>query len=76
MQSRNAPRSLPGNSILGGSAAGLSYEGALRDALAAEERERRQEAGRMRDAAAAAPHPSRTTRFRREPSPARILSPQ
>ena len=75
MRSRNAPRSLPGNSILGGAAAGLSYEGALRDALANEEQERRHEAGRMRAAAATVPRPARATRPRREPSSARVLSP-
>ncbi|HYZ30872.1 MAG TPA: hypothetical protein VE684_01165 [Crenalkalicoccus sp.] len=43
------PRQLPpGASILGGAAAGLSYEGAMRDAVAREERQRRQEAGRQR----------------------------
>lgn len=74
MRSQNGPRNLPGNSILGGAAAGLSYEGALRDALAKEERERRQEAGWMR--AALAPRPARTAQPRRENSSARILSPQ
>ena len=35
----------PGVSVLGGAAGGLSYEGLMRDAMAAEERSRRQEAG-------------------------------
>jgi hypothetical protein len=36
---------VPGASVLGGAAGGLSYEGLMRDAVAAEERARRQEAG-------------------------------
>lgn len=32
---------VPGASVLGGAAAGLSYEGAVRDAMAREERSRR-----------------------------------
>ncbi|TCZ63690.1 hypothetical protein [Roseicella aquatilis] len=36
---------VPGASVLGGAAGGLSYEGMMRDAVAAEERARRQEAG-------------------------------
>jgi hypothetical protein len=39
-----------GGSVLGGAAGGLSYEGALRDALAVEERDRRREAGHRREA--------------------------
>ena len=39
---------VPGASVLGGAAGGLSYEGTLRDALAAEDRARRREAGRSR----------------------------
>lgn len=35
----------PGASVLGGAAGGLSYEGMMRDAMAAEERSRRREAG-------------------------------
>jgi hypothetical protein len=35
----------PGASVLGGAAGGLSYEGMMRDAMAAEERSRRQEMG-------------------------------
>ena len=35
----------PGASVLGGAAGGLSYEGMMRDAMAAEERSRRQEVG-------------------------------
>jgi len=35
----------PGASVLGGAAGGLSYEGMMRDAIAVEERSRRQEAG-------------------------------
>lgn len=35
---------MPGASVLGGAAGGLSYEGMMRDALAQEERSRRQEA--------------------------------
>lgn len=41
---------LPGASVLGGAACGLSYEGLLRDAVAQEERSRRREAGRSRAA--------------------------
>lgn len=40
----------PGASVLGGAAGGLSYEGMMRDAIAAEERARRQEAGWSRGA--------------------------
>jgi hypothetical protein len=36
----------PGTSVLGGAACGLSYEGLMRDAVAMEERSRRQEKGR------------------------------
>ena len=35
----------PGVSVLGGAGCGLSYEGLMRDAMAAEERSRRQEIG-------------------------------
>lgn len=38
----------PGTSVLGGAAAGLTYEGCLRDALAREERAGRQQAGQRR----------------------------
>ena len=48
MEKQDRGRTLPGRSILGGAAAGLSYEGASGDALAREERERRREAGRLR----------------------------
>ncbi len=37
-----------GTSILGGAAGGLSYEGALRDAVAREAAAQRREAGRLR----------------------------
>ncbi len=37
-----------GRSLLGGAACGLSYEGALRDAIAAEEREWRRQAAQAR----------------------------
>ncbi len=43
-----ADRFGPGTSVLGGAAAGLSYEGCLRDAMAQEERASRREAGRRR----------------------------
>ncbi len=36
----------PGNSVLGGAACGLSYDGALHDAGAAEDRDRRHDARR------------------------------
>ncbi|MBX6741826.1 MAG: hypothetical protein QJR07_18060 [Acetobacteraceae bacterium] len=39
-----------GRSLLGGAASGLSYEGALRDAIAREEREWRRQAARAREA--------------------------
>ena len=39
----------PGASVLGGAAGGLSYEGMMRDAMAAEERGRRRETGHGRD---------------------------
>jgi hypothetical protein len=48
MVKQDQGRTLPGRSILGGAAAGLSYEGARADPLAREERERRREAGRLR----------------------------
>ena len=35
----------PGASVLGGAAGGLSYEGIMRDAMAVDERARRQEVG-------------------------------
>jgi hypothetical protein len=38
----------PGTSVLGGAAGGLSYEGCLRDAIARDERARRQQAGQRR----------------------------
>lgn len=41
-----------GTSVLGGAACGLSYDGALRDAVAPEEQSRRREAGRSRKVAA------------------------
>ncbi|WP_149538594.1 hypothetical protein [Siccirubricoccus phaeus] len=48
MHKDNIPHLPPGVSALGGAACGLSYEGALRDAMAREERDRRREAGRHR----------------------------
>ena len=39
---------LPGVSVLGGASCGLSYEGLMRDAVAQEERTRKQEAGHSR----------------------------
>lgn len=65
MPSRNPSRFAPGTSVLGGAAAGLSYEGCLRDALACEEWERRREAGRSRHAPPA-PKPQAS---RPEPAP-------
>ena len=53
-----------GNSILGGAAGGLSYEGALRDAVAREAAARRREAGQRR------PVPAPQTQPRREPAEA------
>ena len=67
MRDQNASRNLPGNSILGGSASGLSYEGALRDALGREEQERRLEAGRLQKVSsprAAQPRPRPIDRTR------------
>ena len=52
-----------GTSILGGAACGLTYEGALRDAVAREDAARRREAGRSRRVA-----PPQT---QREPRPER-----
>jgi hypothetical protein len=52
-----------GGSVLGGAAGGLSYEGALRDALAAEERDRRREAGHRRSL------PAQALSRRTEPGP-------
>ncbi|MCO6419657.1 hypothetical protein JYK14_26325 [Siccirubricoccus sp. KC 17139] len=48
MHKNSTPHLAPGVSALGGAACGLSYEGALRDAMAREERDRRREAGRRR----------------------------
>jgi len=45
MRRPESPPFAPGASVLGGAAGGLSYEGLMRDAVAREERERRQEAG-------------------------------
>jgi hypothetical protein len=52
MERRNSPAFMPGTSILGGAACGLSYEGALRDAVARDDILRRREAGRTRRVAA------------------------
>jgi hypothetical protein len=51
MDSRKSPMFGLGTSILGGAAGGLSYEGALRDAVAREDIARRRELGRNRRAA-------------------------
>jgi hypothetical protein len=48
MVSQNGQPIPPGSSVLGGAAGGLSYEGALRDAMALEDRDRRRDAGRHR----------------------------
>lgn len=48
MGRRSDERFVPGTSVLGGAAAGLSYEGCLRDAMAAEERARHRAAGERR----------------------------
>jgi hypothetical protein len=48
MPRENATRIPPGASLLGGAACGLSYEGALRDAMARDDTTRRREAGRDR----------------------------
>jgi type IV secretory pathway TrbL component len=52
MDNRKSPMFGAGTSILGGAAGGLSYEGALRDAVAREDIARRREAGRNRRVAA------------------------
>lgn len=52
MERPGQPAFLPGGSILGGAAAGLSYEGALRDAVSGEEKARRREVGQARKMAA------------------------
>jgi hypothetical protein len=52
MDSRKSPMFALGTSILGGAAGGLSYEGALRDAVAREDIARRREMGRNRRLAA------------------------
>ena len=54
MDSRKSPMFGAGTSILGGAAGGLSYEGALRDAVAREDLARRREAGRATGAEARA----------------------
>ena len=48
MGERVKPPPPPGGTVLGGSAAGFSYEGARHDALAREEAARRAEAGHAR----------------------------
>jgi hypothetical protein len=55
-----------GTSILGGAASGLSYEGALRDAMARDDLSRRREAGRLRHV----PAPQTQPRRERQPEPA------
>ena len=52
MERPSQPAFLPGGSILGGAAGGLSYEGALRDAVSGEEKARRRAAGQARPVAA------------------------
>ena len=54
-----------GTSILGGAASGLTYEGALRDAMARDDQSRRREAGRRRDV----PAPQTQPRRERQPEP-------
>ena len=51
MERLDPPAFAPGGSILGGAAGGLSYEGALRDAVARDEIQRRRDAGRTRQVA-------------------------
>ena len=51
MERLDSPGFPPGGSILGGAAGGLSYEGALRDAVAPDEILRRRAAGRSRQVA-------------------------
>jgi hypothetical protein len=53
---------MPGVSVLGGAAAGLSYEGVLRDAMAREQRDRDLEAGHS----AGAPLPRKDRQARRD----------
>ena len=52
MERPGQPAFLPGGSILGGAAGGLSYEGALRDAVSGEEKARRRATGEARKVAA------------------------
>jgi hypothetical protein len=63
MRERDAFAFPPGTSVLGGAAAGLSYEGALRDVLAREDADRRRVFGAGRRAP---PQQSQATNGRRE----------
>ena len=65
MRGRTRAGLMPGMSVLGGAAAGLSYEGALRDAVAREDRARWQDEAAPRRV----PKPQ-TQRPRREAPPA------
>lgn len=63
MDRKDTPHPGHGTSVLGGAACGLTYEGALRDAIARDDQSRRREAGRRRDVPA--------PQTQRRPEPAR-----
>jgi hypothetical protein len=74
MRDRDAFAFPPGASVLGGAAAGLSYEGALRDAVAQEDAARRRITGRGRGVPA--PQSQAATPPRRGPDrPRAVLEP-
>ena len=52
METGKANAFAPGTSILGGAASGLSYEGAVRDAMARDDSARRRQEGARRPVAA------------------------
>ena len=65
MDRRKSSVFAPGTSILGGAACGLSYEGALRDALARDDAARRREA---RGDHRVAPPPTQARRLELQPA--------
>jgi hypothetical protein len=69
MAQDNAERSPIGRTALGGAACGLTYDGAMQDAVAREDRLRRPlRLGRWQDARRSPPYPARTGQEPAEPA--------
>ncbi len=69
MTQKDAERFPVGRTVLGGAAAGFTYDGAMQDAVAREDRLRRPlRLGRWQDARRSPPYPARTGQEPAEPA--------